>query len=54
MRRTVGRRVVYNDDNNPIAIKVVNLHKDFRLPTEKAWGLKQAFFNFTNTTFLFV
>ena len=45
MRRTVGRRVVYNDDNNPIAIKVVNLHKDFRLPTEKAWGLKQAFFN---------
>ena len=26
-------------------ISVKNLHKSFRLPTEKAWGLKQAFFN---------
>lgn len=45
MKRQIGKRVVYDDDKNPIAIKVTNLHKDFRLPTEKAWGLKQAFFN---------
>lgn len=29
----------------PIAIRVTNLHKSFRLPTERAAGLKQAFFN---------
>ncbi len=29
----------------PVAIKVTNLHKSFRLPTERAAGLKQAFFN---------
>ncbi len=28
-----------------IAIRVTNLHKSFKLPTEKAWGLKQAIFN---------
>lgn len=28
-----------------IAIKVTDLHKSFRLPTERSWGLKQAFFN---------
>ena len=28
-----------------IAIKVSNLHKSFRLPTERSWGLKQAIFN---------
>lgn len=28
-----------------IAIKVKNLHKSFKLPTERAWGLKQAIFN---------
>lgn len=27
------------------AISVRNLHKSFRLPTERAWGLKQAIFN---------
>lgn len=27
------------------AISVKNLHKSFRLPTERAWGLKQAIFN---------
>ena len=32
-------------DNNPIAISVKNLHKSFQLPTERAWGLKQALFN---------
>ena len=29
----------------PIAISVKNLHKSFKLPTERAWGLKQAIFN---------
>ena len=28
-----------------IAIRVTDLHKSFKLPTEKAWGLKQAIFN---------
>lgn len=28
-----------------IAIEVKNLHKSFKLPTERAWGLKQAIFN---------
>ncbi|MBR3172499.1 ABC transporter ATP-binding protein [Candidatus Saccharibacteria bacterium] len=28
-----------------IAISVKNLHKSFKLPTERAWGLKQAIFN---------
>ncbi|MBQ3305952.1 ATP-binding cassette domain-containing protein [Candidatus Saccharibacteria bacterium] len=31
--------------DNDIAIKVSGLHKSFRLPTERAWGLKQAIFN---------
>lgn len=29
----------------PLAISVKNLHKSFKLPTERAWGLKQAIFN---------
>ena len=29
----------------PIAISVKHLHKSFKLPTERAWGLKQAIFN---------
>ena len=28
-----------------IAISVKNLHKSFKLPTERSWGLKQAIFN---------
>lgn len=32
-------------DNTPIAISVKNLQKSFKLPTERAWGLKQAIFN---------
>ena len=31
--------------NAPIAISVKHLHKSFKLPTERAWGLKQAIFN---------
>ena len=29
----------------PVVISVKNLHKSFKLPTERAWGLKQAIFN---------
>lgn len=44
MKREIGlRREVIAD--NDIAIEVKNLHKDFKLPTERAWGLKQAIFN---------
>ena len=32
-------------ENEPIVVSVKNLHKSFRLPTERAWGLKQAIFN---------
>lgn len=32
-------------ENAPIVISVKNLHKSFRLPTERAGGLKQAIFN---------
>ena len=28
-----------------VSISVKNLHKSFKLPTERAWGLKQAIFN---------
>ncbi len=28
-----------------VAISVSNVHKSFKLPTERAWGLKQAIFN---------
>lgn len=31
--------------NNPVVISVKHLHKSFKLPTERAWGLKQAIFN---------
>lgn len=33
----------YND--NLVVISVKHLHKSFKLPTERAWGLKQAIFN---------
>ena len=32
-------------ENAPIAVSVRDLHKSFKLPTERAWGLKQAIFN---------
>lgn len=31
--------------DNDVAISVKNLRKSFKLPTERAWGLKQAIFN---------
>lgn len=38
-------KVMNVEDGGDIAIRVRNLHKSFKLPTEKAWGLKQAIFN---------
>lgn len=42
--RSRGKRIEQYTDGD-IAIDVSNLHKSFRLPTERAWGLKQAIFN---------
>lgn len=42
--RKIGTRIEQNT-NEDVAIRVSDLHKSFRLPTEKAFGLKQAFFN---------
>lgn len=44
MKRPIGTRTEIVSPNAP-AITVKNLHKSFRLPTEQAFGLKQAFFN---------
>ncbi len=38
-------KVMLAEDGGDIAIRVKNLHKSFKLPTERAWGLKQAIFN---------
>ena len=44
MKREIGTRTeLHSEDENAIVVK--NLHKSFRLPTEQAFGLKQAFFN---------
>lgn len=45
MRREIGKRILINSPENENAIEVHNLHKSFRLPTERSWGLKQAIFN---------
>lgn len=44
MKRPIGTRTEIVSPDAP-AITVKNLHKSFRLPTEQAFGLKQAFFN---------
>lgn len=44
MKRQIGTRTEVQTDSD-IAISVKNLHKSFRLPTEQAFGLKQAIFN---------
>lgn len=44
MKRSIGTRTEIVSPDAP-AITVKNLHKSFRLPTEHAFGLKQAFFN---------
>lgn len=43
-KRSIGTRVEEYTDSD-IAVKVSGLYKSFRLPTEKAFGLKQAIFN---------
>ena len=45
MKRKIGNRTEIYDDANNTAIIVSGLHKSFMLPTEQAFGLKQAFFN---------
>ncbi len=44
MKRQIGSRTEIQTDSD-IAISVKNLHKSFNLPTEQAFGLKQAIFN---------
>lgn len=43
MREIGTRKEVLLDSD--VAISVKNLHKSFRLPTERSWGLKQTIFN---------
>lgn len=43
-KHNIGNRIEISTDSN-IAISVKNLSKSFLLPTEKAFGLKQAIFN---------
>lgn len=45
MRETIGTRKVIDDHNSDVAISVKDLHKYFKIPTDKAWGLKQQIFN---------
>jgi len=44
MKREIGTRTEVQT-NSDVAISVKNLHKSFNLPTEQAFGLKQAIFN---------
>ncbi len=44
-KRKIGARKLIIEPENQTAIKVSGLYKSFLLPTERAWGLKQAFFN---------
>ena len=44
MKRQIGTRTEIQTDGD-IAIRVKDLHKSFKLPTEQAFGLKQAIFN---------
>ena len=44
MKRQLGTRSEIITDGD-VAISVENLHKGFKLPTEKSFGLKQAIFN---------
>ena len=42
---SIGTRKEINNPDSDIAIKVENLHKSFKLPTDKSNSLKQSFFN---------
>ena len=45
MRRSIGKRTEIDNPDDNVAIRVKNVHKSFRLPTEQSFGLKQAIFN---------
>lgn len=45
MRRPIGTRIEIDDPKNDVVIEAKNIHKYFRLPTERSFGLKQAIFN---------
>ena len=45
MKKQIGNRIEINDPSNNIAIDVKGLYKSFKLPTERAFGLKQSIFN---------
>lgn len=45
MARSESDYILIPNDDSSVAISVSNLHKSFRLPTERAFGLKQAIFN---------
>lgn len=45
MKKQIGNRTEINDPSNNIAIDVKGLYKSFKLPTERAFGLKQSIFN---------
>lgn len=45
MKRSIGTRQEIVNGNSNIAIIAKDIHKSFRLPTEQAFGLKQAIFN---------
>ena len=45
MKRSIGTRQEIVNGNSNIAIIATDIHKSFRLPTEQAFGLKQAIFN---------
>ena len=44
-KRMIGVRNVIDNPSDETAVAFADLYKSFRLPTERAWGLKQAFFN---------
>ncbi len=45
MKRSIGTRQEIVNGNSNSAIIAKDIHKSFRLPTEQAFGLKQAIFN---------
>lgn len=44
-KKILGKRLELSSSEDENAITVKNLYKSFNLPTEKAFGIKQAFFN---------
>lgn len=44
-KKSIKEAKIMKNSSKKIAVRVTNLHKSFRLPTERAAGLKQAIFN---------